>query len=361
MPSLSGQFSVRENVMEDIKPRQVVKELLQGISPPRPLFLPIVFSLGAKVKNLSLRTFLGNPTKISGGLRQIRARVRSDGVTCYFDPFLEAEALGGALQWKSEDSPPEICWPRHAKKGDLPEDLRSPEECVKAGRVPVAMEVIHGLKSSFRDDTLLTVGVSGPFTLAALLAQLDASEAEQVGDLPPSAIETSAAVITAISRAFAEAGANVIFIREEVLPALSPEECTHWSSLLATTINIIRFYEALPVLLFTDQQAFDRNIRIILQQDLDCVVCPPLQSIFAMPSENEPKRNAKLGIALPLEAFQPGAAASDDPYRSMRRAIEDMQPAILTTVGDLPSTADVKRLDDIFGEVSGTVRAETDQ
>jgi Uroporphyrinogen decarboxylase (URO-D) len=346
---------------EDVKPRQAVKGLLQGIAPPRSLFLPIVFSLGAKVENLPLRAYLGNPTKISGALRQIRARLRSDGVTCYFDPFLEAEALGCVLEWKSKDSSPEISWPSHAKKGDLPEGLRSPEECVKAGRVPVAVEVIHRLKSSFRDEPLLTAGVSGPFTLAALLGRLDAGEAEQLSDLPSSAIETSAAAITVISRAFVEAGANVIFIREEILPTLSPEGCTQWSSLLAPAINIIRFYEGLPVLLLTNQQAFGRNIQIILQQDWDCIVCPPLRSISAIPSENGLKRNAKLGIALPVEAFQPGALGSEDLCRSMRRVVDQARPVILTTAGDLPSTADVKRFGDIFGEVSGAVRAVTDQ
>jgi hypothetical protein len=346
---------------EEPKPRQALRDLLQGIAPPRPLFLPIVFSLGAKVENLSLRAFLGNPTKISGALRQIRARLRSDGVTCYHDPFLEVEALGGVLRWKSEDSPPEICWSGTAEKGDLPEGLRSPEECVKAGRVPVAVEVIRRLKSSFRDDPLLTAAVSGPFTLAALLAQLDASEMGQLSDLPPSAIETSAAAITAIARAFVEAGANIIFIREELLPALSPEQCAHWFSLLATMINIIRFYEAMPVLLISNQKAFDRNVPVISRQAWECVVCPSLPSISAIPPEDELRRNTKLGIALPLEAFQTVAAGSEDLCRSMRRAVEDVRPAILTTAGDLPATGDVERLNNILAEVSGAVRAGRDQ
>ena len=76
------------------------------IAPPRPLFLPIVFSLGARVENISLRNFLTNPTKISNALRQIRTHLRRDGVTCYFDPYLEAEALGGVFDWAR--SPPPV-------------------------------------------------------------------------------------------------------------------------------------------------------------------------------------------------------------------------------------------------------------
>ena len=93
-------------------PRQAVKELLQGIAPSRPLLLPIVFSLGARIENLPLRDFLLNPTKISNALRQIRTHLRSDGVTCYFDPFLEAEALGGALVWDAEGQRASLHWPQ---------------------------------------------------------------------------------------------------------------------------------------------------------------------------------------------------------------------------------------------------------
>ena len=60
---------------ENIGARQIVKGLLQGIAPPRPLFLPIVFSHGARIENVPLRVFLTNPTKISNSLRQIRGRL----------------------------------------------------------------------------------------------------------------------------------------------------------------------------------------------------------------------------------------------------------------------------------------------
>src|SRR6185437_10228313 len=176
---------------ESPTPRQMVKDLLQGIAPPRPLFLPIVFSLGARVENLPLRAFLSNPTKITNALRQIRGRLPADGITCYFDPCLEVEALGGALRWQSEDQPPAVCWPASVRKGELPRGLRSPEDAVKAGRIPTATEVIRRLNSLFRDDTLLMAGVSGPFTLAASLLQI--GEQEWVdNDVSSSALDLAA-------------------------------------------------------------------------------------------------------------------------------------------------------------------------
>ena len=147
----------------------MLKGLLQGTPPPRPLFLPIVFSLGAKVENLPLRAFLCNATKITNSLRQIRTHLRSDGVSCYFDPYLEAEALGATLQYAADDQRPALQWPRVAKAGELPENLRSPEDAAKSPRVTVAVEVLQRLKSLMRDEPLLCAGVAGPFTLAAHL------------------------------------------------------------------------------------------------------------------------------------------------------------------------------------------------
>ena len=134
-----------------------------------PLFLPIVFSLGARIENLSLRNFLSNPTKISNALRQIRAHLRLDGVTCYFDPLLEAEALGGVLDWDLQGQRASLRSPHRCEAGDLPGRLCSPDEAAKGGRVPVAVEVISRMKPLIRGQSLLMAGVTGPSSLAALL------------------------------------------------------------------------------------------------------------------------------------------------------------------------------------------------
>src|SRR4029079_17940033 len=107
-----------------------------------------------KTEDFPLEAFLGNATKISNSLRQISGHVRSDGLSCYFDPYLEAEALGGLGEWS--DQGPALHWPEHFARGELPEGLHSPEEAMKRGRVGVALEVIRRLKSLLRDDSLLT-------------------------------------------------------------------------------------------------------------------------------------------------------------------------------------------------------------
>src|SRR5271170_5667224 len=295
-------------MMKDFNPRQAVRGLLQSIAPQRPLFLPIVFSLGARIENVSLRNFLTNPTKISNALRQIRTHLRSDGITCYFDPHLEAEALGGVLDWKSDASQRSLRWPEPSHDGELPEGLCDPDETAKRGRVPIAVEVIRRLKPLVRDDFLLVAGVTGPLTLAAQLAQIDTSESARKQSPPDSALSLAAEVTPLVARALVEAGANVILIREELLPP-SAADLADWASRLASTINIVRFYEALPVLLLGPQHFAAGKLDAIFAEPLDAIISAPIESAIAISAT---ERNTALsGISLPADAF--GADASSVP------------------------------------------------
>jgi hypothetical protein len=322
---------------ETIAPRQILRDLLQRNAPPRPLFVPIVFKLGARVENLSLRAFLSNPTKISNALRQIHGPLRSDGVSCYFDSLLEAEALGGTLEWATENESPRLRWSAATERGRLPPDLATPEDAVKRGRIPVALEVIRRLKMLLRDESLLMVGVTGPLTLAVRLTGLLGREAPMHEDLPESALEEASSMILQASKTFAEAGANLIFLREEIPPAFNEQGADDWASMLTPIFNVIRFYEALPVLQIADERAFLGNSGVAAQVAPDCVVCPRLEAVRNLSAEVRGQiQGARLGVALSTESL--------DRDERLRDVIRDLRPALVTTADDVPATTDLKRL-----------------
>jgi hypothetical protein len=330
---------------ENSTPRQMLKGLLQGIPQTRPLFLPIVFSLGAKVENLPLCEFLGSATKISNSLRQIRSHLRSDGVACYFDPYLESEALGAVLQWQAGNQLRGVQWPHSAAKGEVPDGLRSPEDAAKSSRVTVAVEAIRRLKSLLREEPLLLAGVAGPFTLAARITGLQRESATRRENFSDAALEVAAATITQIASKFVEAGANVIFIQEDVVPKLSVEDCEAWASLLAPAINIVRFYEALPVLQILDSHLFAENDQVIFRQTWDCILCPTLAASAFGASETVPPPDfANRGIALSPEALEPDASTAEEFLKLLHAYILKSRPAIVTTTGDVPATTDIKFL-----------------
>ncbi|MGA8074236.1 MAG: uroporphyrinogen decarboxylase family protein [Candidatus Acidiferrales bacterium] len=334
-------------MVKNFNPREAVRGLLQSSVPSCPIFLPIVFALGARIENVSLRNYLTNPTKISNALRQIRTHLRSDGVTCYFDPYLEAEALGGVLDWESDSRAPSLRWPQPSHDGELPEGLCSPEEIAKRGRIPIAVEVIRRLKPLVREDFLLAAGVTGPLTLAAQLAQLDHSKSRPAAP-PNSALDLAAEAIPNVTRALVEAGANVIFIREELLPS-SASAVVDWAARLATTINIVRFYEALPVLLLNPQH-LAAGFESILQVPLDAVVCAPMHSNPAATGPDS--RAAAHGISLPASAFEAEEPNPAQLAASLRQTIADRRPVLVTTSTDLSPTADLKHLNAIAEEVN---------
>lgn len=322
---------------------------MQSVAPSRPLFLPIVFSLGARIENISLRNFLTNPTKISNALRQIRAHLRSDGVTCYFDPYLEAEALGGVLDWESDARRPSLRWPRPSHNGELPEGLCAPEETGSRGRVPIAVEVVRRLKPLVRDDFLLVAGVTGPLTLAALLASAGASESEGAHALPDSALNLAADVAPVVARALVEAGANVILIREAILPS-SETAMVDWFSRLAITINIVRFFEALPVLLLSPERVVAGEFEGIVTAPLGAVVCAPID--VSARGFGVKLRTAGYGISIPAAAFEPDDTNIEPLAASLRKLIPDQSPALITTNTDVSSSADLKYLNAIAEEVN---------
>jgi hypothetical protein len=343
---------------DQLTPRDMLKSLLQGVAPPRPLFLPIVFSLGARVENMPLRSFLANPTKIFNALRRMRAHLRADGVACYFDPWLEAEACGATLDWDALESPgaaagaSPLRWPEPAEKGELPPGLFPPEKAIGSGRAPVAFEVVRRLHAVLRDGSLLMAGVSGPFTLAARLTGLDGEQSLRAEDLPSEALEIAAALITQFASAFVEAGANLIFIQEDLLPVLSPESCDGWASLLAPTLNIVRFFQALPVLQFSSRAAAAESRNLVLQRHWDCLLCPTLDGIpTAHAGEWPVSERGPLALALPRDVFQADEAGDAAFHQSLHQAVAALHPAILTTADDVPAATDMKRLLKVLGDV----------
>ena len=333
-------------------PRQMAKGLLSGIVPQRPLFLPIVFSLGAKVENVPLDAFLGNPTRICSALRQMRTHLHPDGVACYFDPYLEVEALGATLSRISDDEAPTIHWLHRGLLGELPEGLRLPEEAAKSGRVPVAVEVIRRMNALPNRDSLLMAGVTGPLTLTARLTQLEHKESLRSEDLSEAAQELAASVVTQMASTFLEAGADLILIQEDVVPALSAESCDAWANLLAPTINVVRFYEALPLLNLCCAHLSQENWELIDRQHWDCVRCAPAEVIKARRGKGVPVTDGiPFGIALPSDTFRPEGASDKSSSQDIQSMMASLRPSIVTTAGDVPVKTDMKRLLDVFGRI----------
>jgi Uroporphyrinogen decarboxylase (URO-D) len=246
----------------------MVKALVRGEALACPLLLPVVFSLGSRLENLPLREFVKNPTKIANALRQIRSTLKIDGLTCYWDPLLEVEALRGNVEWNSDGTA--------ALSGSTVMDTDSLHRTVeesggvsKMGRVRVAMEVLQRLKVMLKDEPALMVRVTGPHTLAT---QLTSSSSLPADSPPGEMLEFAAEVASSLVRGYLEAGADVVFLTESSLPKISTGDFERWKTLLDPMFNVIRFFEALPVLLF-DVAISSDDMALVRGHSWDCAIC----------------------------------------------------------------------------------------
>ena len=329
--------------MTELTPRAMIRAMLQGDLLPRPLLLPIVFSLGARLENLSPRAFLANATRIANSQRQIRKVLGLDGVTCYFDPYLEAEAFGCELTW-SADEMTRVLRPLGGNAVDLRERLRAPEEIVQRGQIPVACDVLRRLKMMLPGEPALMAGVSGPCALADLLVgSACAVESSRHG-----VIDFAAELTAAVCTSFLQSGANVIFLRED---GASIQDCKQWAELLSPIVNFIRFYEALPVLLFDGPPP--ESALAALEAGCERVICPGAI-------------DSALGTVLPTSTFAsaylpetcwlPSPKENGALGKSLQALVRDTNLCVLTSQRDVPKDVDVKSLANLFGSLRSVSR-----
>jgi hypothetical protein len=315
----------------------MVNALLQNATPSRPLLVPVIFSLGARLQNLPLQHFLANPTKIVNALRQIRSVLKVDGLTCYFDPLLEAEALGCKREWHADGSCTITC-PSFLSVDELREQLKPADSLSGAGYIPVACEVLRRLKAMLKDEPALMVRVTGPLSLAVRLsgAQIESPISSPARGL----VEFAAEVVASVSKSFAEAGADIILLSEDFLPEMSSETCDWYGSLLTPIENVIRFYEALPVVWWGTTSA--ESLAALLERSSNCAWCP-LQTPESLSGSVSHSKQGWIGVCLPPGAFCGERALLED-LPKLPGGLPNPNLGLLTSAEDVAATVDVKQL-----------------
>ena len=215
------------------------------------LFIPWVFSFGAELEGLSNSEFLEDPTKLSNALRSIHNYFQADGVVCYGDVSLLAEALGSrppSLNSTTVSEP--------LKK--LPENFEESLEILpQAPRIAVALEVTKRLNILLPETLLLSV-IPGPVTLACQLTGQTVDEVCADSKL----LGVASKAVLVLTKALGDAGIDLLIVHENALPSLSQTEI--YKQLRRSYIpiwNTAKFYEISPLLML--QEWLPENAEIL--------------------------------------------------------------------------------------------------
>jgi hypothetical protein len=312
--------------------------------------MPIIFSLASRLENVRLREFQSNPTKIANALRKVRATLKVDGLACCFDPLLEAEASGGKREWRSDGSCV-LAACSFSGAADFRQKAGPLEAISRKAQVRVTCDVLQRLKVMLKDEPALMVSVTGPYTLAAQLCgenQVEASAADLQQDL----VEFASEVTAAVAKSFLEAGADVVLLRETSLPEMTTEQYEWWARLLAPVVNVIQFYEALPLLLLSSSAVARDQLGPVLSGSWSGIWCPVLDED---PEHWDTWRSYVPAFSLGLPADLGRETEIETHMGSIKRLVAREKPWLLTSTGDLPATADIKHVATVLGKLREAV------
>src|ERR1700730_4774838 len=299
-------------------PRSIVKALIEGKPPARRLFMPLIFALAAKLEDVSLPNYVANPTKIANSLVAVYQRLRPDGVTCYFDLFLIAGALGCRLDWST--SPPS--YEKPTREAALKMLRQPPGEVKQHGRLPVALEVVHRVQGTLRNGPALVVGLPGPLRVAQHLFGPDVLRelAEGEGDALDS-FETLVEIELSVARAFCLAGTHLLYFDELDVPrGFLPD----WETAMVALWKTVRFHGALPVLFTPQAWQFEDPAN------------GPLLCLKPVPDEQEPFPEMPFALALP---------AGGETFPDVSGWMRAKQGALVMTDGEIPYQLEIQKLE----------------
>lgn len=280
--------------------------------------MPLIFTLAAKLEDVSPSNFVSNPTKIANSLVAVYQRLRPDGVTCYFDLFLIAEALGCRLDWST--SPP--TFERPAREAALKMLRQPPGEAKQHGRLPVALEVVHRLQGTLHTGPALVVGLPGPLrVLQQLLGQDVLRELAEGEDDALEGFETLVELVLSIARTFCLAGTHLLFFDElDIPPAFLPG----WESAMIALWKTVRFHGALPVLSTPHPLQFEDQANA------------PLLCLKPASDEQSSLPDTQFALALP---------AVGETFPDVSRWMRAKQCVLVTTDGEIPYQLEIKKLE----------------
>ncbi len=187
-------------------------------------WVPFAGVHAGKLTGKSAREVYTNQAELIRSLEEVHRIYHPDGLPITFDLQIEAEILGCNLLW-SEDAPPTVTSHPLEESDQIPGKIPAPTD----GRLAMTLEAMRHMKKTVGDQTALYGLFCGPFTLASHLRGTNIfMDMFDDPDYVHSLLAYTLKVGQAISRYYAEAGADVIAAVDPLVSQISPDHFTEF-------------------------------------------------------------------------------------------------------------------------------------
>jgi hypothetical protein len=208
----------------------------------RPVFVPFVYGLAAKISQLPLQEMVSDATYYTHSLEEAYKLFRYDGIVNSYDCTLEAETFGCELEWSGDYVAPRTTG---CNKVELREV--NPEE---SSRIPILLETTKRVVMSQGKEAAVIAVLTGPCSLVKTIT------GDEEGENIENVISLAGKLLTKITRSLCELKIDAVFFREDLLGTEYPAELLlrnkAYAAVYATLFNLIKYYNCYPVLIVKD-------------------------------------------------------------------------------------------------------------
>jgi len=229
--------------------RDAFKSTMQVMNPGRPVFVPMVYRLAAKIEQIALADMVLDPTYYANLLEGAYKLIKQDAIITNFDPSLEAELFGCQVEWQNDYELPVVMGWRNCELESVGLENSS--------RIPVVLEAIRRLVLTRGKEVAIIGVVTGPCSLAGTVAESAKLDKNYKNE---DVISLTGNALTKLTKSICELKVDAIIFREDLLAEkysgelLSLEKA--YTAVYATLFNLTRFYNT-PALIMVRENKLE--------------------------------------------------------------------------------------------------------
>jgi hypothetical protein len=315
----------------------------------RPVFVPIIYRLAARIEQTPLADMVSNPTSYANVLEGAWKLLKQDAIVTNFDPGVEAEIFGCQVDWRDDYKlPTTLVWTNCELSGASLEN---------SGRLPILLEVTKRLVQTRGREVAIIGMMTGPCSLAKNISTNAVPDREYSFE---EIIALVAGQLTKYMRYLGEVKVDAVIIREDLLGEKYHEEFLAYekayTAVYATLFNLTRFYNLAGLLMvkggkFKDAavlaQKLGPNGLILTGRKLDETDLTFFKDLSAA---------RKLAIGLPLSLTDRDEAIAQ--LQIYEGFISEFKPGgfFYTSDGEVPPDIPLENLYDIASRIKGVLK-----
>jgi uncharacterized protein (UPF0216 family) len=325
-------------------PKDAFRNTLKLRNTDKRVFVPFLYGLAAKVTQLPLKEIVYDPSYYAHSLEATHKLFQLDVIVNCYDPSIEAESCGCRVIWNGDFGGPNLV-------GEISEIRNlTPEEFLNSGRIPIVLETTKRLAISLGREAAIVAVVSGPCALATTLQQHCALfEAARVKEH----ISQVGTLIARLVRALSELKVDSIFFREDLIGEgiwgeIEPHQDTY-CSIYRTLFNIVKFYNAYPVLVVKNIDLDELKTLCELLKPSGVVVLGKRFNRSDLQSLKELSDSLKISLGLPLSIELDGEKELGEQFEMMESFLRECGPTgfFYTTDGEVRSDIPFETMHDL--------------